>query len=78
MAILLTTTAASAVMVWAGIAPAFTGAAMVVDNVGRRPLHSATTVTAVSSAAPPPCHPAAALRRCLGRHRNHRRVAVLR
>ena len=51
-------------------------AAMVVDNVGRRPLHSATTVAAVSSAAPTPRVPAA-LRRCLGRHRNHRHVAVL-
>ena len=41
MAILLATTAASvaasAIIVWAGIAPAFAGAVMVVDNVGRRP-----------------------------------------
>jgi hypothetical protein len=57
VAILLATTAASAaasaIIVWAGIAPAFAGAVMVVDNVGRRPTHSATTVAAVSSTAPP-------------------------
>jgi hypothetical protein len=37
VAILLATTAssASAVIVWAGIAPAFAAAAMVVNNVGR-------------------------------------------
>jgi hypothetical protein len=59
--ILLATTAASAIIVRAGIAPAFAGAVMVIDNVGRRPLHSATTVAAVSSAAPPPHRPTAPL-----------------
>ncbi len=72
MAILLATTAASAtvstVIVQAGIAPAFAGAAMVVNNVGRRPRHSVAAVAVVSSAA---------LRHCIGRHRNRRRIAVL-
>ena len=87
MAILLASTAASvaasaatsAVIVRASIAPAFTGAAMVVDNSGQRPLHSMTAVAAVSATAPLPPHPAA-LRRCLGHHhhRNRCRVAVLR
>ena len=40
------------------------------------PLHSVTTVAAVSFAAPPPCHPVV-LRRCLGRHCNHHRIAIL-
>ena len=76
MAILLAATAASAIIVRAGIAPAFASAAMVVDNVRRRPLYSVTTVAVVSSATPPPCHPTA-LNCCLGRHRNRHGVAVL-
>jgi hypothetical protein len=76
VAILLATTIAFAIIVRAGIAPAFAGAAMVVDNVRQRPLHSVTTVAAVSSATLPPRHPAT-LNYCLGRHRNCRRVAVL-
>ncbi len=76
MAILLATPAASAIIVWAGIDPAFDGAVMVIDNIRRRPLHSVTTVAAVSSATLPPRRPAT-LNYCLGRHRNCRRVAVL-
>ena len=84
MAIFLATTAASAaasttstaVIVRAGIVPAFVSAAMVVDNFGKQPLHSATTVAAVSSTAPPPRHPAA-LCHCLGRHCNQPHVTFL-
>ncbi len=65
MLILLATTttsaaafaAAFAVNVQAGIAPAFAGAVMVVDNVGRRRLHSVVTVAAVSSTDPQPRRP---------------------
>ncbi len=70
MAILLATTAASAaasssIIVRAGISPAFVGAAMVVDNNGRRPPHSVTAIAVVSlSAAPSPRRPAALLPRC--------------
>ena len=72
MVILLAATAASAavstIIVQAGIAPAFAGAVMVINNIGRRPQHSAAAVAAVSSAT---------LHRCIGRHRNRRRNAVL-
>ena len=58
MAILLATAAASAsasaVIVRAGIAPSFSGAEMVVNNVRQQTPHSTTTVTEVSSSAPLP------------------------
>ena len=56
MAILLATAAASAsaVIVRAGIAPDFSGAEMVGDNVRQQTPHSTTTVAEVSSSAPPP------------------------